>query len=101
MIFLFWDKVNEEFCFFGEDGEFYLYGEDSVAKEQDPKNYEGYWMRSHKMQEITPLNEWYRHDFYCEKTGDWIEWICVDKETLKAVHKHARDPDWHLAHERA
>lgn len=98
MMYLFWDKLNDEFNFLGDDGEFWFYGEDSVAKEQDP-NYEGYWMRSHKMQELSPLNEWERYDFYC-KTNGWISWGDVDKETLKAVHKHARDPDWQYADER-
>lgn len=99
MIYLFWDKLMDEFCFFDEDGEFWMYGEDSVAKERDP-NYEGYWMRSHKMQEWSPLNEWHRYDFFDETIGDWIEWQSVSREDLAAVHKHAKDPDWHLAHER-
>lgn len=103
MIYLFWDMDNDEFCFFDEDGEFWIYGEDSVAKEQDPENYEGYWMRCHKMQELSPLNEWRKYEIYVhgEHDGFWMPWESASSALVEAVHKHAKDPDWHLAHERA
>lgn len=31
-IFLFWDLMNDELELMGEDGEFYLYGQDDVAR---------------------------------------------------------------------
>lgn len=102
LMYFFWDKLNDELNFFDEDGEFWMYGEDNVAKEEDPENYEGYWMRSHKMQENSPLNIWERYDIYvCGETdGMWIEWSSASPALVEAVHKHAKDPDWHLAHER-
>lgn len=102
MIYLFWDKANDELEVLGEDGKFYLYGEDKVAREQGLPNWQ-YWVECHPMQNVAPLNEWERYDFLHPKTGEWIPWADVyhDKELLMEVHRHARDPDWREARFRA
>ncbi len=93
MIFLFWDVTNDTPEILGEDGEFYFYSEDSVAIEQDPETGR-MWTKSNKMQDITPLNNYDKFEFWSELANDWIPWGSATMAEVKLVHKCAHDPDW-------
>lgn len=93
MIFIFWDKLNDEPEILGEDGEFYFYNEDQVAIRQNPDSGRN-WVKINKMQDVSPLNDFDRFDFFSESTGDWIEWARATKDEIQMIHRAANDPDW-------
>lgn len=100
MIYYFWDKMNDELEILGEDGQFYLYGQDTVARDQgDPDEKWQYWLHIHPMQNVSPLNEWDRYELMDPESGEWIPWSSVihRQKLLLEIHKAARDPHWREA----
>ena len=86
MIWLFWDKLNDEFEFLGDDGNFYGYGEDTVAIDQGaPEEQCRYWMKMCKIREVHPLNESKRYDIFDPRKDDWIQFDNCDEETFREV----------------
>lgn len=101
-IYFFWDDFTGDLEILGEDGFFYQYGEDTVAKDQG-KEWQ-YWCKIYPVHEVCPLNDWDRYEFMHPVTGEWIPWsdVFTDKKLLTAIHRQGRDPDWrNVATERA
>lgn len=93
MIFLFWDKVNDELELLGEDGEFSFYSEDSVAIRQGDESGR-YWCELEKLQDLTPLRDWKRFEIMDPETGEWVEWEEAPTSLIQQVQKHAGVKLW-------
>lgn len=86
-IFLFWDLLNDTPEILGEDGEFYSYGEDSVAIDQG--NGGRYWMKLCKISNVHPLNSSDRFEIFDPRLDCWTDLSSTDIETYREVFKLA------------
>lgn len=93
MIFLFWDLLNDELELLGEDGNFYAYGEDSVAIARGSESGR-YWLTLEKLTDVTPLNNPERFEIYDEREGGWVKCLSSSDETWQQVQKLAGVKDW-------
>ena len=90
---LFWDTEMDHPIILDESGEFYFYGEDSVAIRLGAEGGQ-YWTKLNKMQDRTPLNGWEKYEILNPETGEWEPWDGCDDRLIEKVHKQANDPDW-------
>lgn len=92
-LFLFWDKRNDTPELLGEDGEFYSYGEDSIAI---ARNEEGgyYWTQLEKLKDVTPLNTPERFEVFNPESNLWESILSADEDLIKKIQKHVGVKYW-------
>lgn len=88
MIFCFWDNLKDTPELLGEDGEFYSYGEDSVAIEQGAERGR-YWLKVCKISNVHPLNDSERFDVFDPRLMQWVKIHATDIKTYREIFKLA------------
>lgn len=85
-IFLFWDLQEDTLEILGEDGEFYAYGEDSVAIDQGAaERLCRYWIKMDKIRDVHPLNTSERYEIFDPRKMDWVKFMGCDFKTFTEV----------------